>query len=85
MAQGTFGLFLLPTGRPGRRFTETDDEDPTGSGAVLFLLPRGRPRPRGAVGDPRFGWDPSASAMETSWKKETLDEGEDDAAEEESV
>jgi hypothetical protein len=43
IAQNTFGLFLLPTGWPGRRFTRTDDEDPAASGAVLFLLPRGRP------------------------------------------
>jgi hypothetical protein len=69
IAQGTFGLFLLPTGRPGRRFTRTDDEDPAVSGAVLFLLPRGQPRPRGAVGTPRFKQDPSASAMEASWEK----------------
>jgi hypothetical protein len=33
----------------------------------------------------RFRRDPSASAMETSWKKETLEEDEDGAAEEESV
>jgi hypothetical protein len=46
IARGTFGLFLLPTGRPGRCFNGTDDEDPTASGDVLFLLPRGRPRPR---------------------------------------
>jgi hypothetical protein len=65
IAQGTFGLFLLPAGRPGRRFIEADDKDPTTAGAVLFLLPRGRPRPRGAVGEPRFRQDPSASAMET--------------------
>jgi hypothetical protein len=64
IAQDTFGLFLLPTGRPGRCFTRTDDEDPAASGAVLFLLPRGRPRPRDAVGTPRFRRDPSALAME---------------------
>jgi hypothetical protein len=38
-----FGLFLLPAGRPGHRFTGTADEDPTASGAVLFLLPWGQP------------------------------------------
>jgi hypothetical protein len=54
IAQGTFGLFLLLTERPGRRFTGTADEDPAASGAALFLLPRGRLRPRGAVGTPRF-------------------------------
>jgi hypothetical protein len=69
IVQGTFGLSLLPTGRPGHRFTGTDDEDPTASSAVLFLLPRGRPRPRGAVREPRFRRDPSASAMETSGQK----------------
>jgi hypothetical protein len=51
----------------------------------LFLLPRGRPRPHGAIETPRFRRDPSASAMETSWEKKTLDKEEDDAAEEESV
>jgi hypothetical protein len=85
IARGTFGLFLLPTGRPGQCFIGADDEDPTASGAVLFLLPRGWPRPRGAVGKPRFRWVPSASAMETSWQKKTLDEEEDDAVEEESA
>jgi hypothetical protein len=69
IAQGTFGLFLLPTGRPGRRFTGTDDEDPAASGAILFLLPRGQPRPRGTDGMPRFRRDPSTSAMKTSWEK----------------
>jgi hypothetical protein len=39
----TFGLFLLPGGRPRRRFAGADDDDPTAAGAVLFLLPRGRP------------------------------------------
>jgi hypothetical protein len=33
------------------------------------LLPRGQPQPHGAVGEPRFRRDPSASAMETSWQK----------------
>jgi hypothetical protein len=39
----TFGLFLLPGGRPGRCFTEADDDAPAAAGVVLFLLPRGRP------------------------------------------
>jgi hypothetical protein len=43
IVQGTFGLFLLPTKRPGRRFTRTDNEDPAASSDVLFLLPRGWP------------------------------------------
>jgi hypothetical protein len=85
IAQGTFGLFLLPIGRPGCRFTGIADEDPTASGAALFLLPQGRPRPHGAIGTPRFRQNPSASTIETSWEKETLDEEEDNAVEEESV
>jgi hypothetical protein len=39
----TFGLFLLPGGWTGRRFTRADDEDPAAAGVILFLLPRGRP------------------------------------------
>jgi hypothetical protein len=39
----TFGLFLLPAGRPGRRFAGAEDEDPTAAGVALLLLPRGRP------------------------------------------
>jgi hypothetical protein len=59
----TFGLFLLPGGQPGQRFTEAADDDPAMAGVVLFLLPRGRPRPRGATREPRFKREPSASAM----------------------
>jgi hypothetical protein len=61
----TLGLFFLPGGRPGRRLTGADDEAPMAAGVVLFLflLPRGRPRPRGAIGEPRFRREPSASAM----------------------
>jgi hypothetical protein len=69
VAPVTFGLFLLPAGRPGRRFTGADDEDPTAAGAVLFLLPQGRPRPRGTVGEPRSRRDSSALAMWKSGKK----------------
>jgi hypothetical protein len=61
----TLGLFLLPGGRPGRRFIGAANDDPAAAGVVLFLLPRGRPRPRGATGEPRFRREPSASAM---WK-----------------
>jgi hypothetical protein len=38
----TLGLFLLPGGRPGWRFTGTADDDPATAGVALFLLPRGR-------------------------------------------
>jgi hypothetical protein len=64
----TLGLFLLPGGRPGRRFTRAADDDPAAAGVVLFLLPRGRPRPRGATGEPRFKREPSALAMWTRKK-----------------
>jgi hypothetical protein len=82
----TLGLFLLPGGRLGRRFTGAANDAPAAAGVVLllFLLPRGRPRPRGATGDPRFRREPSASAMWIREKaRKTLD-GEDDAAGEES-
>jgi hypothetical protein len=65
----TFGLFLLPAGRPGRRFTGADDEDPAAAGVFLFLLPRGRLRPRVTVGEPRSRQDPSAPAMWKSGEK----------------
>jgi hypothetical protein len=38
-AIGTFGLFLLPAGRPGCRFTGANEEDAAAAGAALFLLP----------------------------------------------
>jgi hypothetical protein len=77
----TFGLFLLPGGRPGRHFAGVADDDPAAAGVVLllFLLPRGRPRPCGAIEDPRFRREPSASAIgarEKPWK--TLDEEEEE-------
>jgi hypothetical protein len=59
----TLGLFLLPGGRLGWRFTGAADDDPAAAGVALFLLPRGRPRPRGATREPRFRREPSASAM----------------------
>jgi hypothetical protein len=68
-ARGTFGLFLLPTGRPGCRFTGADDEDPTAAGAISFLLPQGWPQPRSAIEKLRFRRVPSALAMETSLQK----------------
>jgi hypothetical protein len=71
----TLDLFLLPVGRPGRRFTGADDEATTASIEALFLLPRGRPRPRFSNGAPMFKRDSPASAMETGGgKEETLDE-----------
>jgi hypothetical protein len=54
-ARSTLGLFLLPAGWPGRRFTIADDEAATAGG---------RPRPRFSTGAPRFKRDPPASAME---------------------
>jgi hypothetical protein len=74
----TLGLFLLPGGRPGRRLTRAANEDPAAAGValLLFLLPRGRPRPRGAIGEPRFRREPSASAIWTKKKaRKTLDGG----------
>jgi hypothetical protein len=65
-ADGTLGLFLLPAGRPRRRFTGADDKVITASIAALFLLPRGRPRPRFSTGAPMFRRDPPSSAMEAS-------------------
>jgi hypothetical protein len=64
------GLFLLPTGWPGRRFVRADDEAATARIEGLFLLPRGRPQPRFSTGAPMFRHDPPASAMETSIGKE---------------
>jgi hypothetical protein len=66
----TLDLFLLPGGWPGRCLTGAADDDPAAVGVVLvlFLLPRGRPRPHGAVGEPRFRREPSASAMRTKEK-----------------
>jgi hypothetical protein len=65
VAKGTLGLFLLPAGWPGRRFTTADDEAAKASMEALFLLPRGRQRPRFSTGAPRFKRDPLALAMES--------------------
>jgi hypothetical protein len=62
--------FLLPVGRPGRRFAGADDDGTTAAIVALFLLPRGRPRPRFSTGVPMFRRDPPASAMEASVGKE---------------
>jgi hypothetical protein len=67
---GTLDLFLLPAGRPGRRFTGVDDEATPAAMVALFLLPRGRSRPHFSTGAPMLKHDPLASAMETSDVKE---------------
>jgi hypothetical protein len=69
-ADETFGLFLLPARRPGRRFARADDEATASAVVALFLLPRGQPRPHFSTGAPMFKRDPLASAMETSDVKE---------------
>jgi hypothetical protein len=66
----TLGLFLLPTGRPGRRFVGADDEAATAGIIGLFLQPRGQPRPRFSTGAPIFRRDPPVSAMEIDVGKE---------------
>jgi hypothetical protein len=63
VAEGTLGLFLLPAGRPGRRFTRAEDNATMAAAVVLFLLPRGRPRPRFSTGASMFKRDSFASAM----------------------
>jgi hypothetical protein len=65
-------LFLLPTGRPGRRLTGADDEATAAGSLDLFLLPRGRLRPRFSTGAPMFSYDPPASSMETSVGRKNL-------------
>jgi hypothetical protein len=65
-AHETLRLFLLPAGRPGRRFTGADDEATVAAAVALFLLPRGRPRPCFSTGASMLKRDPLASAMETS-------------------
>jgi hypothetical protein len=83
----TLGLFLLPIGRPGRRFTGTDDEATTAGPLDLFLLLRGRPRPCFPSCVPMFRCDPLASAMETGARRKNRrwdEEDEDDVAEKDS-
>jgi hypothetical protein len=71
----TLGLFLLPAGRPGHRFTGADDEATAASIEALFLLPQGQPRPHFSTGAPMFRRNSPASAIETGGgKEETLDE-----------
>jgi hypothetical protein len=74
VAEGTLGLFLLPAGWSGRRFTRADNEATAASIESLFLLLRGRPRPRFSIGAPMFRRDSPPSAMETDGRQEeTLD------------
>jgi hypothetical protein len=87
VADETLGLFLLPAGRPGRRFGGANDEVPTVRPVDLFLLPRGWPQPRFSTGAPRLRRDPPASAMETGARRKNPrwdDKKEDDAAEEDN-
>jgi hypothetical protein len=39
VTEGTLGLFLLPAGRPGHRFTGADKEATAALIEALFLLP----------------------------------------------
>jgi hypothetical protein len=66
----TLGLFLLPTGWPGRRFVGADDEVATAGIVGLFLLPRGQPRPHFSTRAPIFRRDPPVSSMEIDVGKE---------------
>jgi hypothetical protein len=58
------GFFLHPTGRPGRRFTDVDDEATIEASFGLFLLPRGRPRPCLSICTPVSRLALQASAIE---------------------
>jgi hypothetical protein len=69
-ADDTLGLFLLPVGRPGCRFTGADDEAAAVAMVALFLLPRGQLRPHFSTGAQMLKRDPLASAMEASDAKE---------------
>jgi hypothetical protein len=69
-AEGTLGLFLLPAGRPGRRFIRAENDATAAAVVVLFLLPRGWPRPRFSTGASMFKRDSLALAMETSVRDE---------------
>jgi hypothetical protein len=69
-ADETLSLFLLPAGRPGRRFTGADDEATAAVVVALFLLPQGRPWSRFSTGAPMLKRDPLALAMERSDVKE---------------
>jgi hypothetical protein len=70
------GLFLLHKGRPGRRFTDVDDDEATREASFgLFLLPRGRPRPRFSITAPvSRSTTPTSAIGRFCLAKETLDE-----------
>jgi hypothetical protein len=76
-AKDTLGLFLLPAGRPGRRFTRADDEATKVSVEALFFpTARAAAAPllhRGAKVQAR---STCISHGGTSWEKKTLDEFE---------
>jgi hypothetical protein len=85
-AADTLGLFLLPIGRPGRRFTDVDDEATIEASFSLFLLPQGRLRPRFSISMPVRRLTSPASAIRKLGSVERKNprwdlEKEDDAAE----
>jgi hypothetical protein len=76
------GFVLLPTGWPGRRFTDADDEATVEASFGLFLLLWGRPRPRFSICTPASRLAPPASAirklrlmggktLDEMWRKKT--------------
>jgi hypothetical protein len=82
-AASTLGLFLLPTGRPGHRFTDADDKATIEASFGLFLLPWGRLRPCFSISTPASRLAPPASAIEKlrlvegktldeMWRKKTM-------------
>jgi hypothetical protein len=84
---GTLGLFLLPTGWPGRRLIDVDGKATKEVYLGLFLLPRGRPRPRFSISTPVPRLTSPAYTIRklrsVERKNPRLDlEEEDDAAEE---
>jgi hypothetical protein len=63
VAADTLGLFLLPKGRPGRRFADVDDEATREVSFGLFLLPWGRPRLCFSISTPVLRLASAASAI----------------------
>jgi hypothetical protein len=77
------GFVLLPTGRPGRRFTDADDKATVEASFGLFLLLWGRPRPHFSICTPASRLAPPASAirklrlmrgktLDEMWRKKTM-------------